>query len=296
MTDPAALVDVRLRTVIDPAELAEKVGKIVTEQDFNLLVTGPARLRRPDGSLLAIYLPGVLADTDPRIVDVLSGLKRLTTNNRGLASGTPRVKRSGSSRTSSKAVASAVIGAVDPMGQQRYCRLTAWTGKEFDTYREVWPLLQDIAGHFAQHVPDRFAAQMAYVDASQPDWIIPGTPFSTVTVNNTYPTGVHQDAGDLDVGFSTLACFRRGQYTGGVLTFPEYRVAVDMRHGDLLLMNAHAWHGNTLITPASPDAERISVVSYFRTKVRECASPADEAKKAAAYAARTSLARANPEA
>jgi hypothetical protein len=65
-----------------------------------------------------------------------------------------------------------------------------------------------------------------------------------------------------------------------------------MRHGDLLLMDAHEWHGNTHIRPRSDDAERISVVSYYRTKIRDCDSPAAEAEKASAYAARTSLARA----
>ncbi len=140
-------------------------------------------------------------------------------------------------------------------------------------------------------MPDRYANQAAVVARTQPEWVIPGTPFSTVTVNNTYPTGVHKDAGDLDSGFSTLSCLRRGSYTGGVLVWPRYRVAADMQDGDLLLMDAHEWHGNTRIRPfhdasvhgdpeadfrpmpdecAGCSAERITVVAYYRTRLETC--------------------------
>jgi hypothetical protein len=91
---------------------------------------------------------------------------------------------------------------------------------------------------------------------------------------------VHQDAGDLDQGYSCLAVLRYGQYAGGHLTFPEYRVACDLGHGDVLLMDAHQWHGNTALSLGSPDAERISVVCYYRTKMAACGSPAAEQAKA----------------
>jgi hypothetical protein len=68
-----------------------------------------------------------------------------------------------------------------------------------------------------------------------------------------------------------------------------------MQDGDLLLMDAHAWHGNTRFDPepkrlvngqldGDPGFERISVVSYFRAKMTECGSAADEAERALIYA------------
>jgi adenosylmethionine-8-amino-7-oxononanoate aminotransferase len=70
-----------------------------------------------------------------------------------------------------------------------------------------------------------------------------------------------------------------------------------MKHGDLLLMNAHEYHGNTFMDcnvcnePISGtrfhDAcgtERISVVSYMRTKMTECGSQEEELRRATEWA------------
>lgn len=296
------LVDLRLRTLIGADELEAKKGKIVTPGDYNLLVTGPARVRRPDGSVLAVYLPGVLAEAMADVYDVLHSI-RLLTDNRGMASGTPRQQRGDQKRTRTRRIASSTVGAVDPgpstgraTGRLPACRLTAWTGSHLPEWQRLQPLLQLVAGHMATHVPDRYQVQAGWAERTHPDWVVPGTPFTTVTVNNTYSTGVHQDAGDLEAGFSTLAVCKRGAYTGGALVLPRYRLAVDMRDGDLLLFDAHEWHGNTgmrcphtdgdLAKACPAGCERVSLVAYYRTKVARCASGAEEAAKALAAADR----------
>lgn len=296
------MIDMCLRTVISDAELAEKKGKIVTAGDYNVLLTGPARVRRPDGGLLCVYLPGVLAEPMADVYDVLHSI-RLLTDNRGMASGTPRVQRGDQKRTRTRRIASAIVGAVDPgpstgraTGRLPVCRLTAWTGQHVPEWQAMQPLLQAIAGHFREQVPDRYQVQAEWAARTHPDWVVPGTPFTTLTVNNTYSTGVHQDAGDLEAGFSTLATCRRGAYTGGALVLPRYRLGVEMGDGDLLLFDAHEWHGNTAMRcPHQPGdlaklcpegCERISLVSYFRTKVQQCQSAEAEQAKALQHAER----------
>lgn len=287
------IVDLRLRSKIPLAELEGKVGKIISPADYNVLLTGPARVRKPDGKPLCVYLPGAMkAVSTQEVYGILHPLYTAMTDNRGLASGSLRLAESEGKRTRSVKVASAIIGAIDPGGVYKYCRMTAWTGSNLPQWEKLQPYLQEVARNLAEQVPDRYANQMEQVKATREEWVVPGTPFTTVTVNNTYPTGVHTDKGDLDAGFSTIACIRRGQYTGGHLTFPEYRVAVDMQDGDLMLMDAHEWHGNTAIVCACgntlrrlcPDcgAERISTVSYFRTKMASCGTAEDEAKRAVA--------------
>ena len=290
------MIDVRLRSTIPDTELDAKKGKIVTPGDYNLVLTGPARLRKPDGSLLAVYLPGVLAEPMADAYPVLHTIRMLT-DNRGLASGTPRQQRGDQKRTRTRKIASATIGAVDPgpsttraAGRLPVCRLTSWTGQHADEWAELRPLFQAIGGHFREQVPDRWRVQQQWADRTPEDWVIPGTPFTTITVNNTYSTGVHTDAGDLEAGFSTLAVARRGDYQGGHLVLARYRVAVDMRDGDLLLFDAHEWHGNQAITCAHAEGqlakacpegcERISLVSYFRTKVAGCGTAEEEAQRA----------------
>lgn len=293
MTAPAArpTVELRIRSQIPADELEEKVGKILTEADFNVMPVRDTIVRKPNGQILCIYRRGIIPpELRERALPILQSFKTATTTNRGAASGTPRVQGPGT-RSYAKAVPSAIVGAFEAQGPKKFCRLTAWTGRETEQFRELWPLLEFIGSRMLADSPDRYAAQMAEVAKTHPDWVIPGTPFSTVTINNTYPTGVHQDAGDLDSGISTLAVFRTGKpYTGGVLVFPEYRVGVEMQDGDLILMDAHSWHGNTEFNPPvqrsmtgklveDPGFERISVVSYFRTKMVTCDSGADEAEK-----------------
>jgi hypothetical protein len=176
--------------------------------------------------------------------------------------------------------------------------LTAFTAREVDRWDRLVPFFQRISNLLQEHVPDRYANQVAEANKTPDEWVIKDTPFTTITVNNTYPTGLHTDKGDLDEGYSTLATMRRGHYTGGYLTFPQYGVAVDMQDGDVLLMDAHEWHGNTPLICQCRESlkmpghycsenlkenpgkyvspERISVVSYFRTKMTECKTQEEE--------------------
>ena len=299
--------EVRLKSKISEAALRPMLGKIVTDAEIDMLVTGPTRVQMPDGKLLLQYVPRAFTDEFlSQFYPVLHDLRVNQTANRGMAGGAPATAPwEGSTWRYGKTVASMIVGSFDPAPPKVYCRLTAWSGREWDTYSSLFPLFGAISERFGKLVPDRWMAQMRRVQQVHPDWIIPGTAFTTVTVNNSYPTGVHVDKGDLDEGFSTLTVIRKGDYRGGLLTFPEYRVAVDMQHGDLLLMDAHQWHGNTAMVcnvcgrnmgerDASSTAiskppqefhdacgtERISIVSYFRTKMTNCGSAEEEAEKA----------------
>src|ERR1044072_10056381 len=63
---------------------------IVTESGSNMMLTGPARLRKPDGQLLCVYLPGALKEEMAESYPVLTTI-RGKTETRGLASGSMRV-------------------------------------------------------------------------------------------------------------------------------------------------------------------------------------------------------------
>lgn len=287
------MYEARIRTIISDAELEQKVGKIVTDDDYNLLVTGPARIVKPNGDVLAVYLPGAVREHKAEAEPVLRALRNQAplSDNRGNASGMPRVKRNPASsrtRTLGAILPSYVIGAVDPMGQHRWCRETVWTAAHVREFKQLRPLLQSVSAHFQAQVPDRFAVQLREAQRTKPEWVIPGTPFTTLTINLTYPTGVHTDKGDLETGFSTIAVFRNGNYNGGRLVFPRFRVAVDMHDGDLILMDAHEHHGNTHIVDKDADAERISVVAYFRTKMVRCGTRAEERVRAEQWSERRS--------
>jgi hypothetical protein len=298
-----AFSEVRVRSRISEAEIERVKGQIIKEHDIDLVMRGPTILYRADGKLLAKYLPGALLG-DSLLDDVhqtLYEVSKGTTDNRGLASGYQRAKTKGSAtRTRTPHVSSSIIGSFDPQPPRRYCRLTAFSGRELDRWQGLFPLFQRINGYFKKYVPERYSNQEGFANRTHPDWRIADTVFTTVTVNRSYPTGVHTDSGDLDEGFSTLAVLRRGSYTGGTFAIVAHRIGVDMQHGDLLLMDAHEWHGNTAMfcsvcgegmgaaeyfpDHTACDTERISVVSYYRSKMAVCGSADEEAVKARDWA------------
>lgn len=298
------MIELRLRTKVSQKELEQKIGKILTDSDYNLLLTRAVRILKPDGKPLCVYVPGYLSDLMDDAYPILRRL-RGKTDNRGLASGTKRIS-AGGNRTRSMPVMSSIMGAMDPAPNRDYCRLTSYTRDNIEKWEALKPLMRQIAEGFSIHVPQRYMAQCEYAVRTRHEWVVWGTPFTTITVNNSYATGVHTDKGDLDVGFSCLAVARKGDFTGGFLTFPEYRVAVNMQHGDLLLMDAHEWHGNTRLLCSCPQpnnvmsegpctvckAERISVVCYYRTEMEKCKTREEEDAKRQAHAERLALSHA----
>jgi hypothetical protein len=73
---------------------------------------------------------------------------------------------------------------------------------------------------------------------------------------------VHKDKGNLKEGYSVMTVLRSGDYSGGLLVFPKYRVAVDLHDGDCLICDNGEAHGNTAIV-GEERWERISIVCYF---------------------------------
>lgn len=273
-------------------------------QTFRGITIGPqaVKLLKPSGKPLAIYLPGYMArhTSDEATYAILDAMGRTgKTGNRGAAGATPQLPRGKQLRSYAVPIHSNIMGAFEPSGLYKTCRLTVYTAAHMEDWKALEPALQDVAAALQEHVPDRYAKQAEQAARTLPEWVIPGTPFTTVTVNHSYPTGVHTDKGDLDAGFSAIFAARRGHYTGGELCFPQYGVAVDLQDGDLILMDAHDYHGNTAMTCACGNdirkpckvcgAGRVSVVTYFRTKMPECGSAEAEVAKAAARAERRML-------
>jgi len=129
-------------------------------------------------------------------------------------------------------------------------------------------------GRATAYTQTRHAAQREAADKIDSAFLVPQTVFTTITVNKTFRTAAHRDAGDFTNGLSNLLVLsNNGNYSGGYLILPEVRVAVNVRPGDLLLVNNHEYiHGNTPIVVNDEVAERISLVCYLREKMLELGS------------------------
>ena len=176
-----------------------------------------------------------------------------------------------SDTTYANVVLSGIAGWFDRYPRIPYGRATAYTQNSFDKFKLSFPFLQTLDRGFAELLPTRHAAQRAAADTIDPAFLVPQTVFTTITVNKTFRTAAHRDAGDFTNGLSNLLVLsNNGNYTGGYLVLPEVRIAVSVRPGDLLLVNNHEYiHGNTPIELQDEMAERISLVCYLREKMLE---------------------------
>ena len=201
----------------------------------------------------------------------LDSIKPLNREERAKA--TEEVMTMMSLTTYGTAVNSGIAGWFDRYPRIPYGRATSYTANSFEKFKMSYPFLQSLARGFKELLPWRYNNQMEAANKVDPAFLIPETPFTTITVNKTFRTAAHYDAGDLNTGLSNLLTLSNdGNYTGGYLIAPEYRVAVNVRPGDLLLINNHeVMHGNTPIECAE-GSERVSLVVYFREKMLELGS------------------------
>jgi len=179
-----------------------------------------------------------------------------------------------SDTTYANVVFSGIAGWFDRYPRIPYGRATAYTQHSYDKFKLAFPFLQTLDRGFAELLPTRHAAQREAADKIDPAFLVPETVFTTITVNKTFRTAAHRDAGDFTNGLSNLLVLsNNGNFTGGYLILPEVRIAVNVRPGDLLLVNNHEYiHGNTPIEMQDEVAERVSLVCYLREKMLELGS------------------------
>ncbi len=176
-------------------------------------------------------------------------------------------------------VNSGIVGYFDRTARFPYCRQTAWYEKNFKMFADAYPYINYIDKLFKEAVPDRYKKQKAMAEKTNKDFIIGDTSFTTVTVNKNFRTALHVDANDYEEGLGNLAVLEAGKYEGAYTVMPKYRVAFDVRSGDVCFFNVHEYHANTEIK-AKLAYERISIVCYYRKNMHKCLDAEGELKRA----------------
>jgi hypothetical protein len=98
-----------------------------------------------------------------------------------------------STTTYGTAVNSGIAGWFDRYPRIPYGRATSYTRDNFDKFKMSYPFLQNLADGFEKFLPERYAAQMTAANKLDPRFLVPGTPFTTVTVNKTFRTAAHRE-------------------------------------------------------------------------------------------------------
>jgi len=179
------------------------------------------------------------------------------------------------------------------------CRLTHFTRTNYKKYNDGLPFIQKIDNMFKKLIPESYEKQLKRAD-EKTHLKIPGTAFSTITINRNFRTALHKDAGDFSLGFGNLTVIERGKYHGGYTVFPQFGVGIDVRSGDFLAMDVHQWHSNTAIVETQEDKifndkmdkafndnplvgtvgldknyTRLTFVCYLREKILKCPDSID---------------------
>jgi hypothetical protein len=134
-----------------------------------------------------------------------------------------------------------------------------------DKYKNTMPFINEIDKLYKKLMPENYKIQRK--KANQTYFKIPGTAFTTVAANINFQTKIHRDKKDDSNGFVNLEVIERGKYTGGETCFPQYGIGVNVRSGDVLIMDVQQPHGNLPINKKTEDAVRLSIICYLRNNI-----------------------------
>lgn len=290
-----------LRSRVPDEQMAERKGTGISLSDMALELHEDADVYMPNGKPLCMLRRNIVShDARKRAVEEFKWMKdRYVTDNRGTYTGyelggmvgdSTLIRKDGRPSRQTRtmdgnkvvSVSSAIIGYYGRSGRFPFCRETAFVKNEPQRWANVLPLVHEVDGIFKETLPERYAIQRAFAEGVSSDFRITGTAFSTLTINNNVCGTIHKDAGDFKDGFGIIGFFREGEYTGGELCFPQYKVFVDCKDSDLLFFNPHEWHGVHPMKHVDPANEgtRVSIVYYFRKNLCDCGTVQDELDRA----------------
>ncbi len=168
------------------------------------------------------------------------------------------------------------------------CRTTAFTREYVEKWKDAIPFIECCDQLYKKLSPIPYKRQLLQCEKT-PKFQIAKTAFSTITVNYSWRTALHQDKGDFVPGYGNLIVVEDrtnpNTYQGCYFGLTQYGVCVDVRDGDFLLADVHQWHCNTEFVANSdtPLAEfkamyrnndwnynRLSFVMYYRTTMHKC--------------------------
>jgi hypothetical protein len=276
--------------------VAQPFSKAEAERRFDLLtykqatdlkfkfVREETRVLKPDGSLLAMLIKDILdSELVAEAYKVLRKVKgdpsnrpeifgKGTRGNRRREDGylSPRVATGKEFvRAWPKAEANLLGGYCYKNSKPGVpkCRLTSWTRKRPDVAAIGLKLALAVDEVYREFAPEHYARQAEYVQTIPKALRLLGTNFSTMYVIKDKPTAVHRDKFDIPTGTGVMTTL--GEFVGGELCFPQYRVAIDYQPGDVLIADVHELHGNLPVV----SGERVAEVFFVRKGMHKCPDP-----------------------
>jgi hypothetical protein len=154
-----------------------------------------------------------------------------------------------------------VLGFLDATPDQP-CHKTPLSIDRPEMLDRTKTLIEQVNELYEQYMPDLHAIQLAEVKKA-PRSRLWDTAFSTIYIVTQLRSAYHADRGNLRGVMSAL--LPMGNFTGGGLVFPRWRIAIAFMPGDLLLFDPQQLHGNLPF-----EGERLSAVFYCERRIADC--------------------------
>ncbi len=240
----------------------EFIKRPAVESDFSTLVREDAVLVDENGKKVLLYFK-FKESTD----ELRNTVKSIKYN---------KSTRSGGLVTNSK------IFGFDPATGIRkpYCSATALAIHEPHKHDVIVGFGTKINEIYREYLPEAYAEhnQMAD-DKINPDWRIPGTPFTSGIVNQNNQLNYHFDSGNFDGVYSNMIVLKNNT-AGGYLSLPEYDIGLECGDNTLVMFDGqNILHGVTPIRLFGKSAHRYSLVYYTLKAIWNCDELTEEVLK-----------------
>jgi hypothetical protein len=251
-------------------------GKRPVKADYDLTVESPVSIRDPQGNIVAIVVNEATRGTKIAYdvwKDYTYPSKARMTAVTGETSYVKKLDGSTSKTTQLPphlAPLSSIYGYMDRAARTPYARACMFNRDHPDRWKLIQPFISSVNESFQQYAPDKYAIQKAVAEEIPRDWVIGSTAFTTITVNVSVSLTYHRDANDLKEGLGVMSHLALGSYSGGELVIPRFRVALKLKHRDIVLFDVGQDHGVMPISGAWGRFTRMTCVHYLRENLLRC--------------------------
>jgi hypothetical protein len=230
----------------------------------------------PNGSIIAVMLYHVIQPAVHKLAYRLWKTVDELPSNRATAVGSlslPRIKRDGTlgkrrgtpepvlKALARQGAAQGSLGYLDATPDQP-CHKTQLTRRQPKKLDDGQPLIKLVDALYKEYLPTFYAKQRSQVKRV-PHWRLWNTAFTTIYLAKNFRTAYHRDSGNL-LGVMT-ALMPMGDFTGGELVLPRWRIAFALQPSDLLFFDPQQLHGNLPF-----EGDRLSSAFYCERRIADC--------------------------
>lgn len=179
-----------------------------------------------------------------------------------------------------------------PVQQRDYC-YACTLHREYPESKEVlFKYAEKFTQLLGEHYPDQRALSQMAVNTVKPEWVMPGSVFTSGIINQDNPLQYHYDAGNFEDTYSVMAVFK-DQVAGGHLILPEYNLKLACQDGSIVMFDGQSeLHGVSPIRKMTQDAYRFSIVYYSLERMCKCGTPNEERRRAQVSRTKVEMRRA----